>query len=71
MSKAKLGSIYPRGKKGILWVDFWVNCKQHQESARTTNYQEAERYLKRRHGEVAAGTFLGLGPERVRFQELS
>jgi integrase len=52
-------------------VDFWANGKQHQESTHTTDYKEAERYLKRRQGEVAAGLYLGLKPERVRFQELS
>jgi integrase len=71
MSKAKLGSIYPRGKKGILYVDFWANGEQHRESARTTDYKEAERYLKRRQGEVATGTFAGLAPERITFAELA
>jgi integrase len=73
MSKAKLGSLYPRGKKGIYWVSFWnpAKGKQERESAGTTDFKEAERYLKRRQGEVANGTFCGFAPERVRFEELS
>jgi integrase len=77
MSKAKLGSIYPRGKKGIYWIYYWNadaapgQPKEIRESTGTTDYQDAQRYLQRRQGEIAAGAFQGLGPERVRFEELS
>ena len=44
--------------------------KQFRESAKTDNYDEAERMLKRRQGEIATGAFTGLAPERIRVSQL-
>jgi integrase len=66
--KARLGSIYKRGS--IWWIKFYHNGRPFRESSGSENYQDAERLLKRRQGEIAVGRFAGLGPERIRVRDL-
>ena len=77
--KPKLGTIYqrkaraPDGKVAVLptwWIRYSRGGKQFRESAKTNNYAEAERMLKRRQGEIATGAFTGLAPERIRISRL-
>jgi len=49
-------------------VKFYRNGAPVRESAETEDWAEAERFLKRKLGEVAAGKFLG--PERIRMAQL-
>jgi integrase len=72
--KPRLGSIYQRKKKGsdgsiatlpTYWIRYCKNGRLYRESAKTKNYGEAERQLKRRQGELVTGRFAGLEPERV------
>ena len=66
--RPKSGSVYLRGN--VYWIKFYRQGKPFRESSQSDIYEEAERLLKRRQGEVATGKFLGLGPERIRMSEL-
>ncbi len=67
--RPKLGSIYLRGS--TYWIKFYAAGQCFRESAETGDYEEAEKQLKRRQGEVVTGRFGGLKPERIRFRELA
>jgi hypothetical protein len=62
------GSIYSRGN--VYWVKYYRNGRPFRESAHSARYQDAERLLKRRQGEIVTGRFGGLEPERVRMKDL-
>jgi integrase len=66
--KPKLGSIYLRGR--LWWVKYHRHGQVFRESSGSEEYSDAERFLKRRLGELATGRFAGLGPERTRMDEL-
>jgi hypothetical protein len=66
--KPRTGSIYPRG--GVYWIKFYRHGKPFRESSRSDSYEEAERLLKRRQGEIVTGKFGGLEPERIRLKQL-
>ncbi len=77
--KPRFGTIYQRTKKlpdGTVvtlpkyWIQYCRNGRVYRESAKTENYAEAERLLKRRQGELVTGTFSGLEPERVLIGQL-
>ena len=77
--KPKLGTIFqrniraPDGTVVVLptwWIRYSRAGRQFRESAKTDNYTEAERMLKRRQGEIATGAFTGLAPERIRISQL-
>jgi integrase len=54
-----------------LWIAFFVNGEEVRESAgRSASRSDAVRRLKTRIAEVAAGTFAGLKPEKVTFDDL-
>ena len=72
--KPHFGSIYQRKKKladGTVvtlpkyWIQYCRNGRIYRESTKTASYAEAERFLKRRQGELVTGRFAGLEPERV------
>src|SRR5215472_6643904 len=66
--RPRTGSIYLRGR--TYWIKYYRRGQAFRESAKTDSYQEAERQLKRRQGELVTGKFAGLGPERIRIAEL-
>jgi integrase len=68
MRKPKLGSVYLRGS--IYWIKYYRNGQPFRESSESEAYEEAERLLKRRQGEIVTGKFAGLTPERVRIGRL-
>src|SRR5258708_2691008 len=77
--KPKLGTIFQRNARApdgtvVVLPTWWIRYsragKQFRESAKTDNYHEAERMLKRRQGEIATGAFTGLAPERIRISQL-
>jgi integrase len=79
MSRAAFGSIYRRTKKqpdGTIktlapwWIKYRKNGQVFRESSESDAYDDAERLLKRRVGEIATGKFAGLRPERIRIAEL-
>src|SRR5215471_2128371 len=70
MSKATFGkAIFLRGD--TYWIRYSHQGQQKRESTGAKDYQEAERYYKRRLGEMATGKYAGLAVERIRFAELT
>jgi integrase len=65
------GSIYLQKGSAIYWVKYYWNGKAFRESTRTTNRQEAGRYLRKRLGEIATGNFYGPVADRVTVTELA
>lgn len=79
MSRPRFGSIYQRTKKlpdGTVvtlshwWIKYRKNGQVFRESSGNDSFQDAERLLKRRNGEIVTGKFAGLGPERIRMAQL-
>jgi len=77
--KPHFGSIFQRKKKladgSVItlpkyWIQYCRDGRIYRESAKTANYVEAERFLKRRQGELVTGRFAGLEPERVLVAQL-
>jgi integrase len=66
--KPKLGSVYRRGS--IWWIKYYHRGRCFRESSHSSNYEDAQRLLKRRQGEIVTGRFAGVGPERVTVGEL-
>jgi integrase len=64
----KNGSVYQRGQ--IYWIKYYRNGQPFRESSQSESYQEAERLLKKRQGEIVTGKFAGLSVERIRMSEL-
>ena len=77
--KPHFGSSYQRKKKlpdgsvitlPTYWIQYSRGGRVYRESTKTDNYAAAERYLKRRQGELVTGRFAGLEPERVLISQL-
>jgi len=66
--RPRAGSIYPRG--GKYWIKYYRRGQPFRESSHSDSYEEAERLLKRRQGEVVTGKFAGLAAERIKVNEL-
>ena len=66
--RPRAGSIYPRG--GTYWIKYYRRGQPFRESSHSDSYEEAERLLKRRQGEVVTGKFAGLAVERIKMHEL-
>src|SRR5579859_6756824 len=66
--KPKLGSIFQRGS--VYWIKYYKGGRAYRESSKSQRYEDAERLLKRRHGEIALGKFVGLAVERITMGEL-
>jgi len=63
---------YHRGDDSIAesqvwWIGYYSGngCKEHRESSKSTDWNDANRLLRRRLGEIAAGKPAGAGPERI------
>jgi hypothetical protein len=57
-------------QQAVWWVKYYRNGVPIRESTKTDDWEEANRFLKRRNGEVVTGRFRGTGPERVRMRSL-
>jgi integrase len=77
--KPRAGTIYQRKKKlpdgsvvtlPTYWIQYCWNGRPYRESAKTKDFAQAERALKRRQGELVTGRFAGLEPERVLVSQL-
>ncbi len=72
-----MGSIYTRGN--IFWIKYSRNGRAYRESTKTndpdsqggTSKTYAKNLLKKREGEIVAGTFQGLNVEKIPFDELA
>src|SRR6266481_68046 len=67
--KPRSGSIYKRFDK--WWIKYYKDGAAIRESSKSDSYDDAERLLKRRQGEIVTGKFAGLSPERIRFRQLA
>jgi integrase len=69
---AKSGSIYKQKNSKFWWVKYYLpgNPNPIRESTKTENEDDAQNYLWRRLGDVGAGKFLGLEPEKILVNEL-
>jgi len=66
--KPRTGAIYQRGQ--VYWIKYYRRGQPFRESSHSDSYEEAERLLKKRQGEVVTGRFAGLAVERIRMAEL-
>ncbi len=62
------GSLFRRGR--LWWIKYYLNGLPYQESSKSEYRQEAKNLLARRLGDICAGRFQGLGPERITIEEL-
>src|SRR6266850_4434700 len=68
IAMAKDGHIYKRGT--IYWIKYYRGGKPYYESTKSTKESDARRLLRQRLGQIAEGRFIGLQPERVKFDDL-
>ena len=61
-------NIFLRGS--IWWIRYTDKGRQIRESSKSSLWEDADRLLKKRQGEIVTGKFAGLGPERVTMSEL-
>lgn len=65
------GSIYKQKNSAFWWVQYCRNGKVYLESSKTEDKEEAQKYINKRLGEIAAGNFFGLDVERITIGELA
>ena len=61
-------NIFLRGS--IWWIRYSDKGRQIRESSKSSVWEDADRLLKKRQGEIVTGKFAGLTPERVTISEL-
>lgn len=64
-----MGMIYKRGN--IWWIKYHRNGKPIRESSKSTTKMVAERFLKRREGEVASGMTPAICFQKTTFEKLA
>ncbi|MBM9514718.1 tyrosine-type recombinase/integrase [Desulfogranum marinum] len=64
-----MGMIYKRGN--VWWIKYYHNCKSIRESSKSKSKMVAERFLKRREGEVAQGLAPGVVYDKITFDQLA
>lgn len=57
-------------ESSVWWIKYYLRGVPVRESAHTELWEEANRLLKRRQGEVVTGRFAGMGAERIRMEQL-
>lgn len=65
------GSIYKRKESAVYWVKYYRNGKPYRESTKETDPEKAAKFLRKRLGEIATGTFYGPKTERIKVEELA
>src|SRR5205823_8448255 len=65
------GSIYRMKGSAMVWVKYYRNGVPMRESSHSTKAKEAEKLLRKRQGEIEAGTFTGPKLMRIRVDELA
>ena len=66
-----MGSVYRRKDSPFLWIAYWRNGKQYQESAKTTDWDEANDLLKVKEAEIVQGQVPSALLKKVTFDELA
>jgi integrase len=57
-------------ESSVWWIKYYVRGVPVRESAHTDSWEEANRLLKKKQGEVVSGRFVGIGAERIRMEQL-
>jgi integrase len=76
--KPSSGSVYkPKYRyrdriteSSVWWIKYYVRGVAVRESAHTDSWEEANRLLKKKQGEVVTGRFAGIGAERIKMEPL-
>jgi integrase len=63
------GRLYPRG--AVWWVEYWHHGKQVRESAKTTDREAAEKFLRKRTKLANTPHFVAPSVSRVTFEDLA
>jgi integrase len=61
--------IYKRGE--IFWIKYYRNGKPYRESTKSDKITVAQRFLKKREGEISEGKLPGIYFDKVKFNELA
>lgn len=64
-----MGRVYLRG--GVYWIQYSFRGRLYRESSKSKIEGEAVTLLKRRHGEMGLGRFVGPQVERTTFEEMA
>jgi integrase len=64
-----MGSIYKRGS--IFWIKYYRNGKPYRESSKSIQITKAQKFLKKREGEISEGKLPGIYFDKVSFDELA
>jgi integrase len=67
----RTGRIYRQKGSNNWWIDYSHRGKRHRESSRSHRKADAQALLRKRLGEIGAGTFIGPDAERTTFKELT
>ena len=65
------GCVYKRPDSPVWWLKYSRRGKAFRESSHETDQRKAEKMLRKRLGELEAGTFAGPQVERIKVQELA
>lgn len=65
------GCLYQQKGSAVWWIKYYRGGRPYRESTHTTDCRKAEKFLRRRLGEIATGQFLGPAVERVKIDELA
>ena len=63
--KEREGRIFARGKKGILWIAWWDDGREHRESTKSADHRVAERKLRDKLAAKDKGEAVVPGAQRV------
>lgn len=64
-----MGSIYKRGS--VFWIKYYRHGKPYRESSKSDMITKAQKLLRTREGEIAAGKLPGICFDKVTFDELA
>jgi len=64
-----MGSVYMRGK--VYWIKYYRHGKPYRESSKSDMITKAQKLLRTREGEIAAGKLPGICFDKVTFDELA
>jgi integrase len=65
-----MGSLYKQAGSRIWWVKYHIHGRPVRESTGTADDHEAQRFLKKREGQAAAGQPLMPRMDRIRYEEV-
>ncbi|MBI4583580.1 MAG: hypothetical protein HY717_06130 [Planctomycetes bacterium] len=66
----RMGPIFQRQTSAFRWIAYFHQGREIRESAESTDKKAAERFLKRRLGEIHGRRFIGPKEERIPFSAL-